>query len=162
MSQSLMDQHFFGFNDLVIKGTFFGPGGMITPEGGYAVRVTNKTGVATVKGKLAECSESVDNAVALAGAGDTECVGVFYDAGVADGDECWIVWGGIADVLLDDDVSAVHGNWMATGAAEGYARTATSPAASPQHFQEIGHCLESVSATGGGTHILAKCMIHLL
>ena len=59
-------------------------------------------------------------------------------------------------------VAAVHGNWVATGAAAGYARTGASPAASPQHFEEIGHSIESVTAGGGGTHILARVVLHFL
>jgi len=29
-----------------------------------------------------------------------------------------------------------------------------------RHMSEIGHAIESVSATGGGTHILARCVLH--
>ncbi len=160
MSFALTDQHFFGFNDLQIKGTFLGPKAIITPEGGFAIRVTNKTGAATVKGKIAETSEAVNNAVALAGIADTEAMGIFYDADVADGDECYVVVSGLGEILLDDNVAAVHGNWMACGTEEGYARTSTSPAAAPNHFEEVGHCIESKSAEGEGTHILCMCSVH--
>jgi len=103
---------------------------------------------------------ATDDAVILAGIGDTECFGVFLDAGIADGSEAWVVVAGIADVAFDDNVAAVRGNWVATGVAAGYARTSASPAAAPNHFEEIGHCIESVPAGGGGTHILARCVLH--
>jgi len=28
------------------------------------------------------------------------------------------------------------------------------------HFEEIGHCIETVAAGGAGTHILARCVLH--
>lgn len=133
-----------------------------TPIGGLAIKVTNETGFDTIAGQLVKTDPATDDAVILAAAGDTECIGVFLDSGIADGSEAWVVVNGIADVALDDNVAAVRGNWMATGVLAGYARTSASPAASPQHFEEIGHCIESVSAGGGGTHILARCVLHFL
>jgi len=130
--------------------------------GGHCIKLTNKTGANSVQGQLVRADTATNDAVILAGAGDTECFGVFLEAGVADGAEAWIVVGGIADVALDDNVAAVRGNWMATGVGAGYARTGASPAASPQHFEEIGHCIETVAAGGAGTHILARCVLHFL
>ena len=134
----------------------------MTLIGGFAIKLTNKTGSASIAGQLVRASTTTDDAVVLTLIGDVNCIGVLLDSGIADGEEAWVVTAGIADVALDDNVAAVHGNWMATGAAAGYARTAASPAASPQHFEEIGHCLESVSAGGAGTHILARCNLHFL
>ena len=140
------------------------PGGSgeikLTNIGGVAIRLTNKTGVASVAGQLVEASTGTNDAVALAGIGDTECIGVFLDSGIVDGNLAWIVVGGIADVAFDDNVAAVHGNWVATGAGAGYARTAATPAAAPQHFEEIGHSIESVTEGGEGTHILARVVLH--
>jgi len=133
-----------------------------SPLGGTCIKVTNKTGGNTVAGRLVKTSTANDDAVVYTAIGDTECIGVFLESGIADGSEAWVVVGGIADVMLDDNVAAVHGNWMGTGAGAGYARTQASPAAAPQHFEEIGHCLESVAATGAGTHILARCVLHFL
>ena len=132
----------------------------ITPIGGIAILLTNQTGANTVAGQLVKSDTATDDAVILTAAGDVECFGVFLESGIADGSEAWVVVAGIADVALDDNVAAVHGNWMATGVAAGYARTSASPAAAPNHFEEIGHCIESVAAGGGGTHILARCVLH--
>ena len=141
------------------------PGGSgeikLTNIGGIAIRLINKTGAASVAGQLVDADSTTDNAVGQAGIGDVDCIGVFLDSGIADGALAWVVVGGIADVAFDDNVAAVRGNWVATGAAAGYARTAGSPAAAPQHFEEIGHCIESVAAGGGGTHILAKVVLHV-
>jgi hypothetical protein len=135
---------------------------MLTPEGGIAKLFTNKTGAASVKGKLVEASSAQDDAVALTGINDVDCIGVFYEDGVADGSEAWIVYAGVADVALDDNTAGTAGNWV--GASEaGYAdATQASPPAAPAHFQEIGHCLQTVSATGAGTHVTARCMLHFL
>jgi len=132
----------------------------LTEIGGYAVKLTNKTGANTVAGQLVKADTATDDAVILAAAGDVECFGVFLDAGIADGSEAWVVVSGIADVAFDDNVAAVRGDWVSTGVLAGYAATANSPAAAPTHFEEIGHCIESVAAAGGGTHILARCILH--
>ena len=132
----------------------------MTDIGGFAIKLTNKTGGNTVAGQLVKSDIATDDGVILTAAGDVECFGVFLDSGVVDDAEAWVVVSGIADVAFDDNVAAVHGNWVATGVGAGYARTSASPAASPQHFEEIGHSIESISATGGGTHILARCVLH--
>jgi hypothetical protein len=135
-----------------------------TSEGGLAVLLTNKTGGASVKGRLVEDSATTDMAVDYTDAGSVDPIGVFYESGIADGDEAWIVVAGIAYVALGDNEATTRGNWVETHNAEaGYAdATAASPAASPGHFEEIGHALESVAAGGGGTHVLARCTIHFL
>lgn len=131
----------------------------ITSIGGIAIKLTNKTGVNTIAGQLIKADTATDDGVILTEISDTECFGVFLDDGITDDAEAWVVVAGIADVAFDDDVAAVHGTWVATGAI-GYARTQDSPASAPQHFDEIGHSIESVTAGGGGTHILARCVLH--
>jgi hypothetical protein len=62
---------------------------MMTPEGGLAIRMTNKTGTTSVKGSVVEIydTSAVDNAVVLSGVNDTLPMGVMYDGGVDDGGE---------------------------------------------------------------------------
>lgn len=134
----------------------------ITSIGGYAIKLTNKTGGNTVQGQTVKADTATDDGVILTAADDNECFGVFLDAGIADDAEAWVVIAGIADVAMGDDEAATRGNWVETNSAEaGYAdATSGSPAAAPQHFNEIGHCIESVAASGGGTHILARCILH--
>lgn len=134
----------------------------ITPIGGYAVKLTNRTGANTVKGQIVDADTANDFSVVLTEAGDVECFGVFLDSGVPDEEEAWIVVSGIAEIAMEDNTAATHGNWVETSDTEiGYANaTSPTPNPAPQHFQELGHCIESVAATGEGTHILAKCVLH--
>ncbi len=134
----------------------------LTELGGHAVKLTNKTGGASVKGRLLEVynTTAIDDAVMYNEAGGNHPIGVFLDDGVADGAEAWVVTFGPADVALDDDVAAVLGYWVGSG-AEGYcAVSATPPGAFADHFKELGHCMQAVTAGGGGTHILTRCITH--
>ena len=133
----------------------------MTRTGGFAILLTNKTGANSVAGQLVRADPATDDAVILTAATDDECFGVFLDGGVADGSEAWVVVSGIADVMFDDNVAAVRGNWVGTGQA-GLARTQGAPPALgiAAHFEELGHCIENVTAGGGGTFILARCVLH--
>lgn len=135
----------------------------ITKDGGFAIKLFNRTGAATVKGQVVRSDTATDNGVILTGTNDDEAFGVFLDAGIADDAPAWVVITGVAYVAFEDNVAAVHGYWVGTGASEaGYARTQSAPPGLgvAAHFEEVGHCIESVAAGGGGTHILAKCVIH--
>ena len=132
-----------------------------TTIGGLAIKLTNRTGAVTIAGQLVKPDTATDDGVILTGVSDVECTGVFLEAGIADDAETWVVVSGIADVAMKDNTAAIHGYWVETSDEAGYAdSTSVSPAAAPQHFEEIGNCIESVSATGGGTHILARCILH--
>jgi hypothetical protein len=128
--------------------------------GGFCIKMTNKTGANTVAGNLVRADTAVDDAFILTAATDDEYMGVVLDAGVSDGSEAWIVVHGIADVLFDDNVAAVRANWVGTGQA-GLARTQAAPPALgvAAHFEEVGHSIESVTAGGEGTFILARVVL---
>ncbi len=139
----------------------------ITPIGGFAIRLTNKTGSATIAGQLVETSTTDDDAVGLSEADGDHTMGVLLEAGIADGAEAWVIVLGIADVAMEDNTAAIHGHWVRTSITDaGYADSTnpTPPGGGitelDRHLKEIGHCIESVSATGGGTHILARCTLH--
>ena len=131
----------------------------VTAEGGFAVRLTNKTGANSVKGTVVEADGAVDDAFELAPADATDAIGVVYEDGIADGAECWIVWGGIADVLLKDGTAATRHYWVMVSDVAGRAdaTSAVPPGAVLAHFREIGHCVESV---GSGTDVLARIAVH--
>jgi hypothetical protein len=143
------------------------PMGKITfsPEGGLMVKLTNKTGGASVKGEVVKIYEAgaVNNAVAKIVKDEPDPIGVFYESGIADGAEAWIVVAGIADVYFVGNTTRGHlarGFLTADGASyvTGQALSEaipTSPFASDKHFYEIGHVLES--RTGAG---LAKVAMH--
>lgn len=136
----------------------------VTGLGGIAIKMVNKTGAASVKGTLVAASTSVDYGVRVASAGEVGPVGVIFESGIADGEQVYVVIAGVAEVLLENSTLATHGNWVVTSssAAGRVNATATSPPggdlqAAVLHFNEVGHCLESVTA---GTNKLAKCVIH--
>lgn len=131
----------------------------ITPEGGFAVRMINKTGANSVKGTIVMASTTTNNAFQSAGTDQIDPIGAVYDSGVADGSYCYVVVGGIAEVLMEDNVAAVNEYWVRTSsnqAGRAY-MIANSPPTQTIHFQEIGHCIEAKVA---GTNVLAKIIMH--
>lgn len=133
----------------------------ITEDGGLAVQYINKTGSPTVKGYCVTTG-SVDNGVILVPINAPNCIGVFLDTGIADGELAWVVISGIAQVYFIGDTTRGHlartGLSADTGEVSGQALSEavpTSPFASDKHFCEIGHVLES--RTGAG---LAKVNLH--
>lgn len=149
-------------SDIAVVTRFKGQGRIRrTREGGLAIRLTNGSGVASVKGKLVVADTNADEAVDVCGADDTDVIGAFYESGIADGKEVWVVVYGVADVLLKDNEGSTHGNWVGSSSEAGYAyATENSPPAQPTHFREIGHCLKTCAAEGGGTHVLCRIMMH--
>ncbi len=136
----------------------------MTAIGGIAVKLTNKTGVNSVAGKLVQADTTQNDAVKLTGTDEEETIGVFLEGGVSDGSEAWVVVNGIADVAMEDNTTATRGNWVRSSITEiGYADATNASPPSPAsftHFNEIGNCIETVTAGGEGTHILARCVLH--
>lgn len=133
----------------------------ITPLGGFAVRMLNKTGAASIKGTVLEQASSDDNAVALCSTDCLDPIGIMYSDGVADGEDVWVVKHGDAEVKLENSVGTTRGYWLRTsstaaGRADGTATSA--PGLLAQHFQEIGHVQETVSGDAGGA--LVRATIH--
>ena len=134
-----------------------------TPEGGIAIKLINKTGAVSKKGTIVSASFTTDNAFNTSIADSVIPQGSVYESGVPDGQLCWVVVSGIAEVLLKNDTPAVRGNWVgmsdAAGrvSAGGGGHTGTNPPAQAEHNKEIGHCLESKEA---GTDVLAKIIMH--
>ena len=135
---------------------------MITTEGGIAVKMINNTGLPTVKGELVQASENIDNGVEIQ-VDEFDVIGVMYEDGVAQGQECWVVVNGKAEVLLTDATASTRGYWVYADTADGRAN-ATLPlppggtiTALTNHFKEVGHCLESKTA---GTNVLALIVLH--
>jgi hypothetical protein len=134
-----------------------------TSEGGLAVRLTNKTGSASVKGDIVRASTGTNEAFSQAPADSDEPIGIVYESGIADGSECLIVISGRAQVLLKNSTAATRGNWVKVSDAAGRAdATNAAPpggtvAALEEHMREVGHALESITA---GTDNLCYIMIH--
>ena len=130
----------------------------LTPEGGLALRLTNKTGVNSVKGTIIEAHAGIDNAFRVCDANSVESFGIVYEDGIADGSECLVVVGGRCQVLLKDATASTRNNWVGVSDVAGRAdATGASPPAQPDHFKEVGHCIES---KGADTDVLAFMIMH--
>lgn len=138
------------FNDPIVAADTVSPlagsNFMITPEGGFAVKLTNKTGSASVKGSLLKASGTYDNSVALCGAGDRNIAAFMYSDGVADGSDVWVVTAGVAQAKMASGSTATRGQHCVISSTEnGRARSMSDPGDS-EFF--CGRFLESVSAGG--------------
>ncbi len=127
-----------------------------TAIGGFAIKLTNKTGSNTVAGQLVNVyiATAIDDAFKTISASDENIIGVVLDAGVADGSEAWVVVNGIADVLMDAGGSA-RGDRIISSATAGSGDVWNVGGAVATHFQEIGHCIETRGGAG-----LARCILH--
>ena len=129
----------------------------ITPEGGFAVRLTNKSGAKTVKGQIVSHKGTVANAFGLTAVDANHCLGVVYESGVGNGAQCWVVVAGIAQVLMKNAATMGHICRIPLtaddGAAAGYAMAAEqAPTAS---VYKIGDILETKTAD-----TLCKVLLH--
>jgi hypothetical protein len=137
----------------------------LTPDGGVATKMINKTGATSIKGTIAHHHATIDFAFELCPDDEADQIGIVYgdDDGnqVADGEECWVVGNGRAYVYIEE--AAVLGYFVrsqvaADGGTIGYAHqeaAPSSPFSSDKHFQEIGHVLEATVGAG-----LAMCVLH--
>ena len=121
--------------------------------GGNLIMLTNDTGLDTVKGQLVDTSATTPEAFDTAGSNSANVIGIVLEAGIADGEEAWIVEGGIAEVLVDTGGAALRDRLITSGTA-GRATVSNSPS-NTDHFREIGHVLEAV-----GGLALAKTALH--
>jgi hypothetical protein len=132
---------------------------IITPEGGFAVKLVNATGSASVKGSLVMADNSAFETFNLETANGIDPFGVVYEAGVPNGSRCFVVVGGVADALLTDGTSSTFGNWVAVSVTQAgrVDANAASPPNQTRHFQEVGHCFQSVTA---GVNKLCRIVMH--
>ena len=137
---------------------------MITQEGGLAIRMINDTGASSIKGTVAAPSTSVEDAFDAVAADTPNPIGIVYEDGIADGESCWVVIYGKAQVLLEDTTASTVGYWVKVSDTQAGRADATNLmppggliAQIDDHLSEVGHCLESVTA---GTDKLAWCIIH--
>lgn len=143
-----------------------GPAGLgssvayVTPDGGYAVKKTNATGAASIKGTVLTPSSVTAGGVDVASADAYNSVGIMYSDGVADGGDVWVVVSGMAYVLIKDGTAAILNGWVEVSDVAGRANASgavPSPPTDSNHFQEIGHCDQAVEA---GTDQLARIYVH--
>ena len=147
---------FKGWNDTL---TAWIGSGSTTPEGGLVTSLINKTGLPSAKGTIIEPDLAVDEGFSETTPNSFEAIAVVYENGIVDGSRCLVVVSGVADVLLENGTSSTRRNWVRTGGVPGRAdmTAATPPGAVVQHFQEVGHCLETKIS---GVNVLAKAILH--
>lgn len=134
----------------------------VTPEGGYAIKLVNRTGAISVKGYAVTPSDVYDNAVKKIVVDVPNPIGIVYESGVADGSTMWVVVAGIAEVYFANTPIRGHlaRGFVASdvGYVSGQLKSEafpTSPFATDKHFFEIGHVLETKAVPG-----LAKTVLH--
>ena len=130
----------------------------LTSNGGYAIRMINKTASPSVKGTVVTVSSNTDNAFMIAPGSSTKPIGVVFESGIADGSLCLIVVAGICEVLLKNNTSAVRGNWVTVSDTDGRADATVSSPNPATVFASIGYALESKTS---GTDVLLKTTLHL-
>jgi len=133
-----------------------GPKFKVTPEGGYAIKLTNGQGSPVTKGNTVRAKNAVaDNFVLTTSTTSTDAIGVVYDDSIADGVEGYIVVSGIAEVQFATTTSPGNWAWISTtpGQAEG---DQSSPPNTTARWQGIGHSI----GTSGGAGALAKVILH--
>lgn len=124
----------------------------LTADGGLAVKMTNDMGEATSRGLIvAGTTASINNAF-IRQTNEYDAIGVLYEAGIADGDETWVVVAGMAEVTLDGaHGDAGWGTWIGAGTTDGLASGSIAPNGlgalqANTHFKELGHAVGSGSA----------------
>jgi hypothetical protein len=132
-----------------------------TNERGLLVKIENRTGQTSVKGKLISASTSGDNAAILQ-ANEYDTFGVIQEAGITEGNEMFVwVNGSICQVMFKDGVKATRGEICIAADTDGRADRIINPGGGlpgvDTHFKECGHILQTVEA---GTDILALVTIH--
>lgn len=140
---------------------------MMNEEGGYMVRVYNRTGAASVKGTLVSASDSYNYSVRLTPVGGLDSVGVVYEDGIADGSYMWIVTSGKAQVRFCNATTLGYFARMSISTDSGYPAAGfafceaapSTPFATDNHFREVGHINEQISAPGT-SGALAWCFVH--
>jgi len=129
----------------------------ITPEGGFAVRLTNESGAVTVKGQIVSHKGTVARAFDLTAVDANHCLGVVYESGIEEAAECWVVVAGIAQVLMKNAATMGHICRIPLntddGEAAGYAMDASQ--SSTASVYKIGDVLETADA-----EVLCKVLLH--
>ncbi len=133
-----------------------------TTEAGLQIKLTNKTGSNSVKGDVVEPSDSTNRAFALSPVNSLAPCGIVYEAGIADGEECWIWQTGCVQVRYQAATTrGFYGRVTVTADTDDAPGVAiaealpSSPFATDKHFQELGQVNESIGGAG-----LALTIIH--
>jgi hypothetical protein len=130
---------------------------MMTPEGGFAVKLINKSGNTVKKGSVVSISTTDAGAFILPSL-NTKPVGIVYED-ILNNNEGYIVVSGIAQVLIKNNLSVISGDLLILNDINGRtAKKSDNNSASGRDNFEIGTCIESKTQ---GTDVLVKIIINL-
>jgi len=133
----------------------------LTGDGGLCIKIKNATNLNSTKGNVVSVSTSSADSFQLS-TNDYDAIGIVYESGVPHGQDTWVVVSGIAQVLATN--SSSFGGWMRSQGStqQGKGLVDSTPTgigalAQDVHFNEIGHCFETVPS-GSNYHV--KWAIH--
>lgn len=139
---------------------------MLTDEGGLAIRLYNRTGVATVKGTVVTLADNFVEAFTTLNAANSNAAskigsqpaffGVVLESGIANGSKAWIVVSGVARVVVTGDVydrDIVIVNYDENGV------TVTGNTPNKENYFGIGSVLYMYT-TDGITYSAGVCLRH--
>ena len=132
-------------------------GSGVTPDGGFYITLTNKTGSISKKGTIVIASTTTDKAVNIAPSNSDNPIGVILENGVADGGEVKVVVSGKAYVLLQDGLSSTRGYWCEVSSTQAGRMSQLANPNLITHWAELGHSLESKTS---GTNVLSLVVLH--
>lgn len=152
---------------LAVSGLFLAASGFntsnvyLTPIGGQAVLLTNRSAQTTYYGMLVTNSSAYSSAFSLET--DTyDTIGACYQSGITNGGLCWVVVGGVADVAMCDNFVATLGAVAfacaaSPGRADGQPNPGGGLPGADRHFAEVGHYIGTNTA---GTNQVARAVLH--
>ena len=128
----------------------------LTSEGGFAIKLSNKSGNLIKKGTLVSLSVLDAGGIVLTGQSNSSSspVGVVYED-AANNSDCWIVVSGIAGVLMKNNQNSNAGDRICVSDVNGRVVPVSSNQ-SVDKVNTIGYCLESKSS---GTDVLVKIVL---
>jgi len=115
------------FNDPIVAADSVSPisgaNFMITPEGGFAVRLVNKTGASSIRGTMVVASTTYDMSFELGS--NYSPLGFVWESGVADAQFTWVVVAGIAPMFVLAGQTAVLGQYVELSGTAGKVKSSS-------------------------------------
>ncbi|MCE5199914.1 MAG: hypothetical protein ABFD54_15105 [Armatimonadota bacterium] len=128
----------------------------ITAEGGYAVRLINKTGAASIKGMAVKIASTMDGAFAVHNVAYDCVAGFVYESGIADGSATWVVVAGIAKALIKAGEALISGDWL-EALSNGRMQKYTNP---NQAYTSLGPIVLQACSNTGAEQLVSVLMAH--
>jgi hypothetical protein len=128
----------------------------LTPDGGLAIALINKTGANSVRGSVVSPSSTTDMGCALSSTTIDDPIGIVYNDGIADGSNVWVIVSGIAYVLFDGSTTPSRDWFIYVSTATAGRATGQATINTGRQNAKLGHSLESA----GGAGALIRCRVN--